>query len=73
MICPLCGSEFITLESVDLGKRYFHCDECDSSFTDDNIVYCEICNQQIIDGEKVILDDMTICMDCAKKNAEKLA
>jgi DNA-directed RNA polymerase subunit RPC12/RpoP len=67
--CIECGHHDLDRNyNYDTGRVEYECQFCGETFTDDDIIYCEHC------GEQVFLYDMyhndegeTICEDCYNK------
>lgn len=61
--CIHCGSENIEKDyDYDYGIVRYVCIDCDEEFTDDDIVICENCGNQIVEGERRIdHDGYTFC------------
>lgn len=71
--CPNCGSDMVN-GGIDYnqGKRYYECEECGNTFSDDNIVYCDECGDQVIESDRIDYDGMVFCSkECAEFHKKK--
>ena len=69
IICPHCGSDMLISDfDYNSGKIYYECQECNNTFSENDIVYCDECDEQIVEGYGIEYDGMIFC---SKKCLEK--
>ena len=66
VICPHCDSDLIQSHyNYDTGKMNYHCEECNSYFTEDDLIKCDNCNDYCVEGEMIRTEIGTFCCkDC---------
>ena len=71
--CPECGHDDIDSNyNYDYANMEYECRYCGETFTDNEIVHCEICGEQILFGDIYHNDEGdAICEDCFKKVYDK--
>ena len=75
VMCPHCGSNSLknAVDEANIKKTY-HCNNCKSIFTDDDIVYCDECGDQVIESERIDYNGMIFCSkDCVENHKKKIA
>lgn len=74
IFCPECGhSKYIDRNyNYDTAQVEYECLFCGETFTDNEIVHCDICGEQILFGEVYHNDEGdTICGHCFQKHFNK--
>jgi hypothetical protein len=59
--CPICGKGYVG--SYDNDGHSMLCENCGYEY-DENINYCEICDERIRPGEEYWINDTCLCEDC---------
>lgn len=74
VVCPHCGSNMIKSDfDYNQGISYYECDDCGNTFSDDDIVYCDECGDQVIESERIDYDGMVFCSkDCVENYKKNL-
>lgn len=73
VMCPNCGSSIHKSNfAYNEGKSYYECEDCGNTFSDDDIVYCDECGDQVIESERIDYNGMIFCSkDCVENHKKK--
>lgn len=62
--CIKCGSDDVYSDyNYDFGKLYYECNECGESFSEDDLSYCDMCDEQVLPDEIKTVDGMVFCSE----------
>ena len=71
--CIECGHHDLDRNyNYDTARVEYECKFCGETFTDDDVIYCEVCDKQILFNDIYHNDEgETICEDCFNKVYDK--